>query len=83
MAEGVFQPIVSDIENLAITHKNIIDAGNSLVVEGRYTGTIRATGMPVDAQFAHLWNFRNGRVVRFWQYTDTKQWAEAADSRLG
>jgi uncharacterized protein len=48
------------------------------VVEGRYRGTVKATGMPVDAQFAHVWHLRDGKVVRFQQYTDTGQWSEAA-----
>jgi uncharacterized protein len=31
----------------------------------------------VRAQFAHVWGVNQGRVVRFQQYTDTKQFAEA------
>lgn len=78
VAEGLFQRLVSDIEGLTVAPENIIDAGDTVVAEGRYTGTIGATGTSVDAQFAHVWEFRDGRVVRFQQYTDTKQWAEAA-----
>ncbi len=37
-----------------------------------------AAGREVRAQFAHVWGVRGGRVVRFQQYTDTKQFAEAA-----
>lgn len=80
VAEGVFQRITSDVEDLAVVPANIIDGGDTVVVEGRYTGTVSATGTPVDAQLAHVWEFRDGRVVRFRQYTDTKQWAEAAGS---
>ena len=39
---------------------------------------MKATGTPVDAQFAHVWQFRGGKIARFQQYTDTKQWAGAA-----
>jgi len=78
VAEGVFQRIVSDVENFAVTPTNIIDGGHTVVVEGRYTGTMKATGASVDAQSVHVWGLQNGKVVRFQQYTDTKQWAEAA-----
>jgi hypothetical protein len=80
IAEGVFQRIVTDVENFAVTPTNIIDGGQTVVVEGRYTGVLKATGAQVDAQFAHVWELQDSKVVRFQQYTDTKQWAEAAGS---
>ena len=27
-----------------------------------------------DAQFAHIWKLRSGKVIEFQQYTDTQQW---------
>ena len=77
VAEGVFQRLVSDVENFAVTPENIIDGDEAVVAEGRYTGTVKATGAALNAQFAHIWGVSDGRVVRFQQYTDTKQWAEA------
>ena len=38
---------------------------------------MKATGTPVDAAFAHFWQFRGGKIVAFQQSTDTKQWAAA------
>jgi ketosteroid isomerase-like protein len=46
------------------------------VVLGTYTGTHKATGKDVRAQFAHVWAVKGARVLRFQQYTDTKQFAE-------
>lgn len=80
VAEGVFQRIVADMENLTVRPVHYIDGGQTVVVEGRYRGKAKATGAPVDAQFAHVWQLRDGKVVRFQQYTDTKQWAEAFGS---
>ena len=80
VAEGVFQRLGSDVESFAVVPVNIIEGGNTVVVEGRYRGKMKATGKIVDAQFAHVWELRNGKVVRFQQYTDTKQWEEAARS---
>jgi ketosteroid isomerase-like protein len=81
VAEGVFQRIAADVENFAVLPERFVDGGETVVVEGRYRGKIKATGTPVDAQFAHVWQLRDGKVVRFQQYTDTKQWAKAAGSR--
>jgi uncharacterized protein len=80
VAEGVFQRIVSDVEDFAVLPQRFVDGGHTVVVEGRYQGTMKATGTPVDAQFAHVWQLSDDKVVRFQQYTDTEQWAEAAGS---
>jgi len=78
VAEGVFRRIVSDVEGFTATPEHFIDGGDAIVVEGRYRGTMKSTGARVDAQFAHVWTMRDGKVIRFQQYTDTKQWARAA-----
>jgi ketosteroid isomerase-like protein len=54
-----------------------LDAGNHVVVLGTYNGRHKETGKEVRAQFAHVWDITHGRVVRFQQYTDTKQFADA------
>lgn len=80
VAEGVFQRIVSDVEGFAVAPEHFIDGGDTILVEGRYRGTMKSTRTRVDAQFAHVWRMRDGKVIRFQQYTDTKQWATAAGS---
>ena len=49
------------------------DAGDTVVVEGRYTGVYKSTGKRMDAQVCHVWDVKNGKIVRFQQYADTKQ----------
>ena len=78
VAQGVFQRVVTDVDGFNLAIENIIDGGDTVVAQGRYRGTMKKTGTPVDAQFAHVWHVRDGKVVRFQQYTDTKQWARAA-----
>lgn len=74
---GVLGKIGGDVDGFAVIPQNVIDAGDTVVVEGRYRGTVKATGKPLDAQFAHIWRIAGGKVVAFQQYTDTRQWAEA------
>jgi uncharacterized protein len=80
VAEGVFGRIVSDVQSFAVLPERFIEGGDTVVVEGRYRGTMGTTGTPLDAQFAHIWQLRDGKIVRFQQYTDTKQWSDAAGS---
>jgi hypothetical protein len=75
--EGVFMRLGTEWENFRVTPEEWLDAGHRVVVLGTYSGAHRATGKTVRAQFAHIWGVREGRVVRFQQYTDTKQFAEA------
>jgi ketosteroid isomerase-like protein len=76
--EGVFLRLGSDWEAFTVTPEEWLDAGEHVVVLGTYTGTHKGSGRGVRAQFAHIWGVTGSRVVRFQQYTDTKQFAEAA-----
>jgi uncharacterized protein len=76
VVEGVFMRLGAEWEAFTMTPEEWLDAGNHVVVLGTYTGTHRPTGREVRAQFAHVWSVRGGRVARFQQYTDTKQFAD-------
>lgn len=49
-------------------------ADGRLLVRGRYAGSRRSDGAPVDAAFMHLWRARDGRLVELRQVTDTARW---------
>jgi 2-(1,2-epoxy-1,2-dihydrophenyl)acetyl-CoA isomerase len=56
-------------------------ADGGLVVLGRYRGTARDGGRPLDAAFAHVITFAaDGRVAGLRQYTDSARWAAAGRS---
>lgn len=73
VSEGVFGQLMSDFEGFTVTPNTFVAAGDRVVVLGRYTGTHQGSGDPLDAQFAHAWTVKDGKVVRFQQYTDTAQ----------
>ncbi|GMV06310.1 MAG: hypothetical protein AMXMBFR53_25860 [Gemmatimonadota bacterium] len=73
VAEGVFMRLVADFDGFTVTPETFLDAGDTVVAMGRYTGTAKGTGTALDAQFAHVWWVADGRVARFQQYTDTLQ----------
>ncbi|HZI77874.1 MAG TPA: nuclear transport factor 2 family protein [Vicinamibacterales bacterium] len=75
--QNVFMPLVMLVDGFTVTPSNVIDGGDHVAVEGRYTGTVQATGARLDAQFVHVYELRGGKIVTFQQYTDTAQWTRA------
>lgn len=74
--EGVFARIPQDFTDFRIDLTRILGIGDTVVVEARYRATsAAATGRPLDAQVAHVWDFRDDKVIRWQQYTDTWQFA--------
>ncbi len=78
---GVFGRIATDWDGFTVVPGEMLDAGDTVVVLGRYRGTCRATGRALDAQLAHVWRVADGRVVGFQQYTDTLQAARVVERR--
>jgi ketosteroid isomerase-like protein len=75
--EGVFARIGNEWEWFTVTPIEVLDAGDSVVGRGYYAGKYRRTGREVKAQFAHVFTFRDGKAVKFQQYTDTAQFQKA------
>lgn len=69
--EKVLGGIAADWSPFASEIDDFLDAGDTVVVLGRYTGASRETGKPMVAAFAHVYDVDGGKVRRFRQYTDT------------
>jgi hypothetical protein len=77
--QGVFARIGAEYEYFNLKDIELHDmSGNQVLATLRYNGKIKKSGKPIDAQAAHLWTLKNGKVTAFQQYTDTKQLADAA-----
>ncbi len=79
-AEAIFSnvlgPINQDVEGFTARLEEVLDAGDEKVVSlGRYGG--QGADGAVDVPFAHVWTVRDGKIVRFVQYTDTKLFGQA------
>lgn len=70
---GVFARLGAEWEGFAAVPDEYLDAGDTIVVLGRYRGACLATGRDLDAQFAHVWRVEGGKAAAFQQYTDTLQ----------
>ena len=69
--EGVFMRLGTEWEGFAAVPDEFIDAGDTIVALGKYSGKYRATGKSFQANFAHVWKMHEGKATRFTQYVDT------------
>jgi ketosteroid isomerase-like protein len=75
---AIFDPLESEWwDDFQAEPDELLDAGETVVVLGRYRGHAKATGKPLDVPFAHVWSFRDGKAVRFRQFLDTAGWVDA------
>ena len=51
--------------------------GDNVVVRGHERMRARATGRTVEANWAQVWTFRDGVVIRYREYTDSAAWEAA------
>jgi len=78
VVQGVFARIPATFgDTFRIEVTRLLDCGSTVVMEGRYKGIVQATGNDLDVQVSHVWDLADGKVVKFQQYTDTWQFAEA------
>jgi Ketosteroid isomerase-related protein len=55
----------------------IIVEGDRVAVTGTYSGTYKATGKSFRARFAHVFEMRNGKIIRMEQFVDSAKVNEA------
>jgi len=74
---GVFARIGAEWDGFGVVPEQFLDAGDTVIMTGRYTGTFNATGKAMNPQVAHIWTVEGGKVVRFQQLVDTLAVARA------
>ncbi len=78
--ENVIMRIGTDWDNFSIRVDELIDAGEKVIMLGYYSGAHKSTGKQMLTQVAHIWTLAGSKLVKFQQYTDTKQLMEATES---
>ncbi len=74
--QNLFVKLGEDWRPFVVHPRDFHDAGDTVVMEGRYTGTHKVTGKDLDAQVCHVWRLRDGKITSFQQYVDTAQLQE-------
>ena len=57
--------------------ERLYNCGTTVIMQGRYRGTVEFTGRDLAPQVVHIWDLEGNKIVRFQQYTDTWLFAEA------
>lgn len=69
--------IVANWGGIYVQPDRIIDAGDQVVVLGRYRDAAAGPGETIEARTVHAWTFKDGKAVRVEQLTDTEKFAHA------
>ena len=78
IVEGLFARIAPTFGRTWTVHVDrLLACGDTVIMQGRYRGTARATGSELSPQVAHIWDLVGDKIVRFQQYTDTWLFAQA------
>lgn len=75
---AIFDPLDAEWwDEFGAVPDEFLDAGDVVVVLGRYRGVAKGTGKKLDVPFVHVWTLEGELAVRFRQFLDTAGWVEA------
>lgn len=77
VVDGVFADLNASWTGFAVTPDEYLDAGDTVVVLGHFTGAYTATGKSFRVRFAHILRMREGLVTSFESVADSKLFADA------
>jgi ketosteroid isomerase-like protein len=75
--EEVIEPAFNRVTDFRVEASQYFDVGDYVLVLGHFYGQVKATGKKLDANTAHVYTLRNGRIVRFYAYHDIATLREA------
>ena len=62
--DAVLVPAAADWARLDVRPERVLSVGGTVVALGSYLATARGTGATVAARFVHVWDVRDGPIVR-------------------
>ncbi|MEX0997345.1 MAG: nuclear transport factor 2 family protein [Flavobacteriaceae bacterium] len=75
---GVFGRVLADHEYFTLEDIELHEMSNNKVLATlRYNAKNKATGKAYNAQVAHLWTLKDGKITAFQQYVDTRKLVDA------
>jgi ketosteroid isomerase-like protein len=78
---NLFMRLGAEWDGFTVHPKSFHNAGDSVIVEARYSGTFKPTGKSMDTQVCHVWDVKDGKVTRFQQYVDTAKLQDVMGAR--
>ncbi|QLH09639.1 nuclear transport factor 2 family protein [Candidatus Nitrosotenuis sp. DW1] len=78
--EKYFQHLFSNFHEFHAMPEEFLDAGEVIVVLGKYQIVTKKSRETVMSPFAHVYTIKNEKIIRFRQYTDTVKIQNAVSS---
>ena len=76
--EKYFRNLFSNFAEFHAIPKEFLDAGEVIVVLGKYQIVTKKSRKMIESPFAHAYTIKNEKIIQFRQYTDTVKIQEAA-----
>ena len=72
VVDGVFKTFDNEWHTWSFEIEQYLDAGETIIVIGGYSGHHRKSNKTVHAPAAHVYDLAGGKISRFRQFADTK-----------
>jgi len=77
ITKNVFSRLGTEWINYKFTPEDYVAADDKVVAYGTYTGMYKLTGKAFTARVAHVWKLKDGKIISFEQFVDSKMVADA------
>ncbi|NEU72296.1 hypothetical protein PI95_006840 [Hassallia byssoidea VB512170] len=75
--QEVFEHFLSELtahfSQWAAKPEQLIEAGNQVIVKGRYVGQVKHSNLPIEVEFIHIWTVQDGIITEVVSVADTAQ----------
>jgi len=78
-----FQQVGATLEFHTFEPKEFVAQGDTVVSVGSYRATVKATKKSIASDWAMIFNFRDGKITRFREFTDSAQLVRAYGVAVG
>ena len=75
--KGFFAALMEEYSDPKLDMNEFAASGDAVAAFGRYQATDKATGIRVDSPVAHLFKFRDGKIVRYVNVVNSAAFVEA------
>ncbi|MDS0300362.1 nuclear transport factor 2 family protein [Halogeometricum sp. S1BR25-6] len=76
--ENLFAGLANDWTDVSVVPERFVDGGDTVVALITWSGTSSETGRSVEFRGAHVFDFEDGKIVRWTSYADTALFNAAA-----
>ena len=72
ITKNVFSRLGTEWTDYKFTPEDYVASDDKVVAYGTYSGTYKSTNKYFEARVAHIWKLKNGKIISFEQFVDSK-----------